>query len=44
MGKFNEAREAYDMALKIDPGNSFIRTNFDQFMEIYGRQKIRRGR
>jgi Tfp pilus assembly protein PilF len=44
MGKFHEAREAYDKALLLDPENSFIRTNNDQFREIYGRQNLRRGR
>ena len=44
MGKFNEAREAYEMALKIDNGNSFIRVNYEQFREIYDRQNRRRGR
>ena len=44
MGRFNEAREAYEMALKIDNGNSFIRANYEQFREIYDRQNRRRGR
>jgi superkiller protein 3 len=44
LGKFHEAREAYDKALALDPENSFIRTNNDQFREIYDRQNRRRGR
>ena len=44
LGKFPEAREAYDIALKLDPNNAFLRTNFEQFKEIYDRQNIRRRR
>lgn len=44
MGKFHEAREAYDEALKLDPNNSFLRTNYEQFREIYDRQNRRRDR
>lgn len=43
-GKFHEAREAYDTALKLDPGNAFIQNNNTQFREIYDRQGIRRSR
>lgn len=43
MGKFDEARAAYDKALKIDPNNEYIRQNYDAFREIYDRQN-RRGR
>ena len=44
MGKFHEAREAYDQALRLDPNNAFLRTNYEQFREIYDRQNRRRGR
>jgi Tfp pilus assembly protein PilF len=44
LGKFHEAREAYDIALKLDPNNAFLRTNYEQFYEIYSRQNLRRGR
>ena len=43
LGRFKEAREAYEMALKLDVNNTFIRTNWDQFLEIYNRQNRRRG-
>ena len=42
LGKFAEAREAYETALKLDPGNNYIRHNYDQFREIYDRQNRRR--
>jgi Flp pilus assembly protein TadD len=44
MGKFHEAREAYDQALKLDPNNAFLLTNYEQFREIYDRQNRRRDR
>jgi Tfp pilus assembly protein PilF len=44
LGKFDEARKAYDQALKIEPNNQHILNNYDQFREIYDRQNRRRGR
>jgi Tfp pilus assembly protein PilF len=44
LGKFEEARKAYDRALAIEPGNQFINNNNDQFREIYDRQNRRRRR
>ena len=44
LGKFGEAREAYEIALKLDPKNTFILNNYDQFREIYDRQNRRRDR
>jgi Tfp pilus assembly protein PilF len=41
MGKFPEARQAYERALSIEPSNNFISQNFASFMEIYDRQKVR---
>jgi Flp pilus assembly protein TadD len=43
MGKFTEARNAYDKALSIDPKNQYINQNYDAFREIYDRQNRRRG-
>jgi Flp pilus assembly protein TadD len=43
IGKFPEAREAYDKALAIDPDNRFIRSNYDQFRIIYDRMRVRSG-
>jgi Flp pilus assembly protein TadD len=44
LGKFDEARKAYDKALEIEPNNTHIRNNYDTFREIYDRQNRRRGR
>jgi Flp pilus assembly protein TadD len=41
-GKFAEAREAYETALKLDPKNNYIRHNYQEFREIYDRQNRRR--
>jgi len=43
LGRFKEAREAYEQALKLDVNNTFIKTNYEQFREIYDRQNRRRG-
>lgn len=41
LGKFDEARKAYEKAMLIDPGNQFIRNNYDQFRDVYDRQNRR---
>lgn len=33
MGKKEEAEMEYKLALKLDPGNSFIKKNYDRFLE-----------
>lgn len=43
LGRLEDAREAYDEALRLAPGNQFIINNYEQFREIYDRQNIRRG-
>lgn len=43
-GKFAEAKKAYDKAVDLDPKNTYIRQNYDMFMEIYDRQNRRRTR
>ena len=43
-GKFEEARQAYDKALTLDPKNLLIRQNYDLFKEINDRQKRRNDR
>jgi tetratricopeptide (TPR) repeat protein len=43
-GRFDEARKAYEKALELDPGNTFYRSNYDLFREIYDRQNRRRDR
>ncbi len=43
-GKFAQARNAYEKALKIDPNNNYIRQNYELFREIYDRQNRRRDR
>lgn len=42
-GKFDEARNAYEMAIKLDPKNMLIRQNYDLFKEINDRTQKRRG-
>ena len=43
-GKFDDAKKAYDKANGLDPKNTFIRQNYDMFMEIYERQNRRRNK
>ena len=43
-GKFEEARQAYEKALKLDPKNLLIRQNYDLFKEINDRTKRRNNR
>jgi len=44
LGKFDLARRAYEKALELDPGNTYTRSNYDLFREIYDRQNRRRDR
>jgi Tfp pilus assembly protein PilF len=43
-GRFEDAEKAYQRALKLDPKNVAIRTNYDLFKEINDRTKRRRDR
>ena len=43
-GKFEEAKKAYEKALKLDPKNLMIRQNYDLFKEINDRTKRRSGK
>jgi Tfp pilus assembly protein PilF len=43
-GRFEDAENAYQRALKLDPKNLAIRTNYDLFKEINDRTKRRRDR
>ena len=43
-GKFDEAKKAYEQALKLDPKNMMIRQNYDLFNEINNRTKRRSGK
>jgi Tfp pilus assembly protein PilF len=43
-GRFDDAEAAYQRALKLDPDNTMIRTNYDQFKELNDRSKRRRDR
>ena len=43
-GRFEDADNAYQKALKLDPKNLAIRTNYDLFKEINERTKRRRDR
>ena len=42
-GRFDDARKAYETALKLDPKNAMIRQNYDLFKEINDRTQKRRG-
>jgi Flp pilus assembly protein TadD len=42
LGRFDDARKAYEKAMELEPNNNFIRNNNDQFREIYDRQNLRR--
>ena len=42
-GKFDDARKAYETAIKLDPKNTMIRQNYDLFKEINDRTQKRRG-
>jgi Flp pilus assembly protein TadD len=44
LGRFDDARKAYEKALEAEPGNTYIRNNYDLFREIYDRQNRRRDR
>ena len=39
-GDFDQAREAYEKALSLDPNNSTIQENYDLFRETYDRANI----
>jgi Flp pilus assembly protein TadD len=43
-GRFEEAKQAYDKALQLDPKNLMIRQNYDLFKEINDRTKRRAGK
>jgi Flp pilus assembly protein TadD len=43
-GRFDDADAAYQKALKLDPNNVMIRTNYDLFKEIHERTTRRRDR
>lgn len=42
-GRFDDARKAYETAVKLDPKNVMIRQNYDLFKEINDRTQKRRG-
>jgi Flp pilus assembly protein TadD len=44
LGRFEEARKAYEKALELEPGNNFILNNYAQFRDIYDRLNLRRGK
>ena len=44
LGRFDEARKAYETAMELEPNNTFIRNNYDQFRDVYDRQGRRRNR
>jgi Flp pilus assembly protein TadD len=44
LGRFEDARKAYERALELEPNNTYIHGNYDMFREIYDRQNRARGR
>jgi Flp pilus assembly protein TadD len=42
-GRFDDARKAYETAVKLDPKNVMIQQNYDLFKEINDRTQKRRG-
>ena len=42
-GRFEDARKAYETAIKLDPKNVMIQQNYDLFKEINDRTQKRRG-
>ena len=42
-GRFDDARKAYETAIKLDPKNMLIQQNYDLFKEINDRTQKRRG-
>lgn len=44
LGRFDDARNAYEKAMALEPGNTYIRSNYELFREIYDRQNRRRAR
>ena len=44
LGRFDEARKAYEKALELEPGDNFIHANYAQFRELYDRLNLRRGK
>jgi Flp pilus assembly protein TadD len=42
-GRFEDARRAYETAIKLDPRNTLIQQNYDLFKEINDRTQRRRG-
>lgn len=43
-GELDEARKAYDKALKLQPDNQYIRQNYELFREINDRANRQNGR
>lgn len=44
LGRFDDARNAYEKAMQLDPKNTYIKGNYEQFRDIYDRQNRRRVR
>jgi Flp pilus assembly protein TadD len=44
LGRFDEARKAYEKAMELEPKNTHIKTNYQNFRDIYDRQNRRRVR
>jgi len=44
LGRFEEAKKAYERALELDPKDQNIRDNYQSFRDIYDRQNRAKGK
>ena len=44
LGRFEDAKKAYERAIELEPKNEYIRGNYESFRQIYDRQNRARGR
>ena len=44
LGRFEDAKKAYERAIDLDPKDQYIRDNYQLFREIYDRQNRARGK
>lgn len=44
LGRFEDAKKAYERAIELDPKDQYIRDNYQLFREIYDRQNRARGK
>lgn len=44
LGRFEEAKKAYERAIELDPKDQYIRDNYQEFRQIYDRQNRAKGK